>query len=106
MKTVMVRYQVRAEAAAENEALIKEVFVQLQREQPAGLRYQSMKLADGVSFVHVATREGADASPLLQLPAFKRFLAGIKERCVVPPETIEVDVVGTYPAGTRGQQAN
>jgi len=96
MKTVMVRYQVRPEAAADNEALVREVYAQLAREMPAGFRYQTVKLADGVSFVHVATRDSADASPLLQLEAFKKFLAGIKERCVVQPETIEVEVLGQY----------
>lgn len=96
MKAAMIRYQVRPEAAAENERLIKEVFAQLEREKPAGLRYQSVKLADGVTFMHIASRETADASPLLQLETFKLFRAGIKERCVVQPETVEVDVIGAY----------
>jgi len=92
----MVRYQVRPDAVAENEALIRKVFDQLAREQPQGLRYQSIKLADGVSFVHVATLEGAGVNPLTQMAAFKEFISGIKERCVEQPATVEAQVVGSY----------
>jgi hypothetical protein len=98
MRTVVVRYQVRPDAAAENERLIKQVFAQLARDQPEGLRYQSMRLADGVSFVHVASHDGAGANPLTQLEAFKAFVSGIKERCVEPPVTIESEVIGAYDA--------
>lgn len=96
MRTVMVRYQVRPDAAAQNERLIKAVFEQLARERPEGLRYQSIKLADGVSFVHVATHDGEGPSPLIHLEAFKSFVGGIKARCVEPPVTIEAEVVGAY----------
>jgi hypothetical protein len=92
----MVRYQVRPDAVAENEALIRKVFDQLAREQPQGLRYQSIKLADGVSFVHVATLEGEGVNPLTQMAAFKEFISGIKERCVEQPATVEAQVVGSY----------
>lgn len=96
MRTVIVRYQVRPDAAAENERLIKQVFEQLAREKPAGLRYQSIKLADGVSFVHVASHDGAGTNPLTQLEAFKAFVSGIKDRCVEQPVTVEAEVMGSY----------
>jgi hypothetical protein len=97
MRTVMVRYQVRPDAVAENEKLIKQVFEQLARELPAGLRYQSLKLADGVSFVHVASYElGPGGHPLTQLEAFKAFIVGIKERCAEQPVTVEAEVMGAY----------
>jgi len=92
----MVRYQVRPDAVAENEALIRKVFDQLAREKPQGLRYQSIKLADGVSFVHVATHDAEGVNPLTQTAAFKEFVSGIRARCVEPPVTLEAQVVGTY----------
>jgi hypothetical protein len=96
MRTVMVRYKVRPDAAAENERLIKEVFAQLAREKPPGVRYQSIKLADGVSFVHVASYDGEGPNPLTLLEAFKVFVSGIKERCEEQPMTYEADLVGAY----------
>lgn len=96
MKTVMVRYRVKPESAAENEALIKQVFVQIARDKPAGMRYQVFKQADGVSFVHVSAFDSADANPLIQMEAFKAFTAGIKERCVEQPSVVELQQVGRY----------
>lgn len=97
MKTVLVRYKVKPEAADENQRLIEQVFAQLAREEPGGLRYQSLRLEDGVSFMHVATRDGGpDESPLLKLEAFKAFVAGIKDRCVEPPVQTEIQPIGRY----------
>lgn len=96
MRTVMVRYQVRPDAAAENERLIQQVFEQLARDKPAGLRYQSIKLADGVSFVHFASHEGPGPNPLTQLEAFKAFTSGIRDRWIEQSVTVEAEVVGAY----------
>ena len=97
MKTVVVRYKVMPEFADENQRLIEQVFSQLAREKPGGLRYQSFRMGDGVSFMHIATREGGpDDSPLAKLDAFKTFAAGIKDRCVEPPVQMEAQPVGRY----------
>jgi len=98
MRTVMVRYKVKPELADENQRLIEQVFAQLARDKPAGLRYQSFRLSDGVSFAHVATHDGADGNPLVQLDAFRAFVAGLKERCEEPPLQLEVQPIGRYDA--------
>lgn len=99
MKRVMVRYKVKADRAGENEQLIKKVFDALDRERPAGLHYTSLKLADGVSFVHIATHDASDGSnPLTSLPEFTAFTAAIKERCEEPPVSVEWTEVGSYDA--------
>lgn len=96
MKTVMVRYQLKPESVADNEALVKQVFVQLARDKPAGMRYQVFKQADGVSFVHLSAFDNAEGNPLTRLEAFKSFTAGIKERCVQQPVTVELQQLGRY----------
>jgi len=95
MRRVMVRYQVKPDQADENVRLVQAVFAQLAREQPAGLRYMTLRLPDGVSFVHIASVEG-DVNPLSALDAFKQFSGTIKDRCVEPPVTAELEVVGSY----------
>ena len=95
MRRVMVRYQVKPEQADENVRRVQAVFAQLEREQPAGLRYMTFRLPDGVSFVHVASVEVAE-NPLTALEAFKQFAGTIKDRCVEPPVTTELEVVGSY----------
>jgi len=97
MKQMMVRYKVKADRVAENEEYISKVFDQLQREQPLGLRYASFKLEDGVSFVHIVSREASDGrNPLTELSAFKIFSSNIKDRCDEPPVSVELKEIGSY----------
>jgi hypothetical protein len=97
MKRVMVRYKVKADRAAENEAYIAKVFEQLERDRPAGLRYASFKLDDGVSFVHIVSLEAADGSnPLGESSAFKAFTAGIRDRCEEPPVAADLKEIASY----------
>ncbi|OOG39814.1 hypothetical protein [Polaromonas sp. A23] len=97
MKTILVRYKVKPELADDNQRLIEQTFAELARDKPDGLRYQTFRLDDGVSFMHVATRDGgAEESPLMKVEAFRAFLAGIKDRCVEPPVQTEVKAIGRY----------
>lgn len=97
MRQVMVRYTVRPEQAEHNEQLIREVYGALDDAAPDGLRYTTMVLEDGVSFVHLATidTETGD-NPLAELPAFAAFTRDIADRCVEPPVTIVARTVGAY----------
>lgn len=90
----MVRYKTKPEATAENERLIRDVFRALKGTAPEGLRYASLKL-DGDVFVHLAMIE-AEGNPLAELPAFQAFQAGIKDRCLEPPQVSDVSVIGQY----------
>jgi Antibiotic biosynthesis monooxygenase len=57
MRRVMVRYKVKPDRAAENEELVRAVYEDLRRSEPAGLRHATFQLEDGVSFVHFASTE-------------------------------------------------
>ena len=95
MRHVMVRYKVKPERVEENEALVRAVYEELHRTEPAGLRYATFRLDDGVTFVHVAATEDGD-SPLAQLAAFGRFQESIAERCDEAPVVGEVQTVGSF----------
>lgn len=97
MERVMIRYQVKPDAAVENETLVRRVYEELHQSAPADIRYATFVLDDGVSFVHVAESDGSpERNPLLQLAAFRDFQAGIAERCVEPPTRATVREVGSY----------
>jgi hypothetical protein len=95
MKQVMVRYKVKSDQVAQNEELVRAVYAELERTQPAGFRYATYRLDDGVSFVHLATVEQGPP-PLPDLEAFRRFQDGIEERCDEPPKVTELSAVGSY----------
>lgn len=65
MKTLMVRYKTAAAHAEANEELVRAVFDELRSRAPEGLRYASYRLADGVTFVHLATLQVPDENPLV-----------------------------------------
>ena len=97
MKRVMVRYTVKPGRAAENERYIEQVFAELARVAPAGVQYETFKLDDGVTFVHLYAHEGeAGAGLLPTLPAFQAFRAGLNERCEVGPVRTPLHEVGAY----------
>ena len=97
MPTTVVRYQTKPDCADENQRLIEKVFAERAETKPDGLRYRSFRLADGVTFVHIAHVTTTDGSnPLTQTAAFREFTAAIAERCEVQPVALEATVVGSY----------
>ena len=97
MRQVMVRYNVKPELAQENERLVRAVYAELEHSAPAGLRYATFKLEDGVSFVHLASIETDDGhNPLREVDAFKRSQANAGERQDEPAVTTELREIGSY----------
>jgi hypothetical protein len=99
MRTIMVRYKTKEGLGDVNEALVHAVFDELRAREPGGLRYASYRLADGATFVHIATVDGAGDNPLTSLPAFRAFQSGIKERCSEQPVVTELAPVDSYGGG-------
>jgi hypothetical protein len=97
MRQVMVRYRVKPERVEENEDLVRAVYDELRRSEPAGLRYATFKLDDGVSFVHLALTESENGgSPLSKLKAFQEFQKDIEDRTDEGPVVTELDLIGSF----------
>ena len=94
-KAVVVRYQTRADAAERNQRLIERVFAELNAGDPGGVRYAAFRLADGVSFVHVALFDG-EGNPLSSSQAFAAFTDGAAGRQAGPPVVSEATLIGSY----------
>lgn len=92
---MIVRYRTHPDAADENARLVEAVYAALADADPGDLHYATYRLADGVTFVHVAHQDG-ETNPLETLPAFAEFQRGLKERCAEPPAPSEATVVGSY----------
>ncbi|AXE24066.1 hypothetical protein C0216_11905 [Streptomyces globosus] len=91
----VVRYEMRPETADENQAVIEKVFQDLAQRAPEGLSYASFRLADGVTFVHIAiTEEGSEG--LAASPAFQEFQKGFGDRAAGPPVAGGATLVGAY----------
>lgn len=101
ISNVVVSYTVRPEAMAEHVQLIEAVFDQLAAEAPGNIEYKVLRLADGVSFVHVSTADTPDGSnPLPEMSAFKEFGKDIAARVATTPAPTAADIIGTYHPGS------
>jgi len=96
MEKVIVRYKVKPGKAEENEQLIKGVYQQLHLEGMEGLSYATYKLEDGLTFLHIANYSGEGNAPLTGIDAFKKFSAGIKDRCDELPVVDHVTEIGSF----------
>ena len=97
MRTLMVRYKTKETEAEVNAQLVRAVYDELRAVRPAGLRYGTFRLPDGVSFIHFASMETPAAGDALTgLASFKAFQKDIAARCVEPPVPTELTAVDSY----------
>ena len=100
MGEVVVRYKVKPDRVEENQRLVEAVYEELAERDPGGFRYATFRLADGVSFVHVASVDAEHASnPLGAISAFAEFTRDIADRCDEPPDAQDAQLVGSYGLG-------
>jgi hypothetical protein len=97
MRQVMVRYKVKTDRVEENEALVRAVYDELHETEPAGLRYATFQLDDGVSFMHIASTDDGH-NPLSEVKAFGEFQKEIGDRCEEPPVVTELREIGSFRA--------
>jgi hypothetical protein len=93
--TKVIRYTTKPERADENAALVEGVYAELALKNPEGLRYVTLRLDDGVSFVHIAMLDGEE-NPLTRSEAFAAFQADISDRLTEGPVSTDATVVGSY----------
>ena len=97
METVVVRYQVKPDRAAEHQRLIDAVFADLEKHEPRGFTYKVFRLEDDVTFLHVLIEHDvADPDSLEDVAAFQAFVADIADRCDVLPVATGATIVGGY----------
>jgi hypothetical protein len=94
-EAVVIRYATHAGAAAENQRLVEQVFRDLAGSSPPGLRYATLRLADGVNFVHLVLDKGED-DPLSRSAAFANFQRGLDERLAGGVVRTEATLIGSY----------
>jgi hypothetical protein len=95
----IIRYKIKPTQVARHEELDRAVHDELARSRPAGLRYATFRLDDGVSFLHLV-QEAEDATDSLpSVAAFNEFRADLRERCDEVPVRAELTIVGAYELG-------
>lgn len=93
----LILYQTKPEFADENQHLVEKVYEELTARDPGGVHYATLRLADGVTFMHLFTTDSDDAGNTLGgIAAFAEFQRELPRRCVELPVAQDVSVVGSY----------
>lgn len=97
LRRMIIQYTVKQDLADENQRYIERVFAELRAHGPAGVRYIAFRAQGGCTFVHLVSIEtDTGENPLEQIPAFRAFQAGVRDRCETPPVAMLLDEVGSY----------
>ncbi|HEY2638315.1 MAG TPA: hypothetical protein VGI66_00325 [Streptosporangiaceae bacterium] len=96
MPVLMARSKIKPENVADAEAAIEKVFSAIEQAQPAGVRYASSKLADGITFIVLLELEDGVDNPLAALPAVVEFQENLKRWMAEPPTVEQMTVIGSY----------
>ncbi len=57
----LIRYKTKPETADENQRLVEKVYEELTAQDPGGVHYATLRLEDGVTFMHLFTTDTDDA---------------------------------------------
>jgi hypothetical protein len=96
MNVLTVRATLKEEHVAEAEAAVRRMFAAIEREGLEGIRYASVKLQDGVTFVAMLELEDGVENPLLALPEAQEFYASLPGWYAEQPEVGPGTVIGSY----------
>src|ERR1700687_4892960 len=93
----LIRYKTKPESADENQRLVEKVYEELIARDPGGVRYATLRLEDGGTFIHLLTTDSEDAANTLgSIAAFAEFQRDLAQRCAELPAAQPVVVVGAY----------
>jgi quinol monooxygenase YgiN len=97
MKAVYVKYEVDPSFAEANAENIRKVMNDLRDSGSNGVRYQSFRQSDGVTFVHFGMyRDEAALEKFTSTASFQAFQSALKgSKPVKPPAAEWLDIVGS-----------
>ena len=96
MSVMMARVKIREEHADEVEWAATRMFAALEEAAPQGVRYSSLRLEGGATYVVLLEiAEGAE-NPLFKIPEFLEFQQKLKGWIAEPSAPEQFKVVGSY----------
>jgi hypothetical protein len=96
MSVITVRAKLKEEHIPDAVAAVKRMFAAIEREQLEGIRYASVMLEDGVTFVAMLEVEDGVENPLADLPEAQAFYDSLPGWYAEPPEVGPGTVIGSY----------
>jgi hypothetical protein len=96
MSLFTVRATLKPEHVADAEAAVRRMFAAIEREGLEGIRYASVRLADGVTFLALLEVEDGVENPIPGLPEAQEFYASLPGWYAEEPDVVPGTVIGSY----------
>jgi hypothetical protein len=96
MSVLTVRATLKEEHVQAAMAAVKRMFAAIEREGLDGIRYASVRLEDGVTFLAMLELEDGVENPLPALPEAQEFYGNLPGWYAEPPELSQGTVIGSY----------
>jgi quinol monooxygenase YgiN len=96
MNVMMIQAKLKAESVSDVEAAADKMFAAVKAAQPGGVKYASLRLADGVSAVALLALDDPEENQLQAIPEFREFQEQLPEWLAEPPIVEPLTLVGSY----------
>ena len=96
MSVQMVQAKIKAESVTDVQAAAKNMFAAINAAQPEGIRYATLLLPDGETFVALLQVDDGVENPLPGLPELRELQEGLKGSLAEPPNSQPLTVIGSY----------
>jgi quinol monooxygenase YgiN len=96
MNVMMIQAKLKAENVSDVEAAADKMFAAVKAAQPGGVKYASLRLADGVSAVALLALDDPEDNQLQAIPEFREFQEQLPEWLAEPPIVEPLTLVGSY----------
>jgi len=96
MSVLTVRAKLKEEHVEDAVAAVQRMFAAIEREGLEGIRYASIKLADGVTFLALLEVEDGVENPLPGLPEAQEFYDRLPGWYAEPPAVVPGTLIGSY----------
>ena len=96
MSVLMVQSKINADSVADVQAGVEKVLVALDAAQPEGIRYASLLLPDGETFVALLQIDDGVEDALRGLPEYQEVLERVESSRAAPPVVEQWTVIGSY----------
>ena len=96
MSVLMAQAKIKAESVADVQAATKKTFAAINAAQPEGIRYASVLLPDGESFVALLQVDDGVENPIPGFPEFRELQERVEGSRVEPASVQPLAVIGSY----------
>jgi hypothetical protein len=96
MSVLMAQAKINAESVTDVQAATKKMFAAINAAQPEGIRYASVLLPDGKTFVALLQVDDGAENPIPALPEFRALQERVESSRAEPPSVQTLKVIGSY----------